>query len=59
MDVDTCDVWADYSLSSIPPGSVSNDGKTVKATIEFLRKENVLQVFVVDGGWKRMIREVQ
>ena len=53
------DEWADWSLASTPAGSDSNAGKTVKATIEFVKHDNALLVFVKDGEERRMIREVQ
>jgi regulation of enolase protein 1 (concanavalin A-like superfamily) len=53
------EAWADWSLATPPEGSVSNGGKTVKATIEFVKHENALMIFVVDGSEKRMIREIQ
>jgi regulation of enolase protein 1 (concanavalin A-like superfamily) len=53
------DVWADWSLASPPAGSSSNGGKTVQASIEFLKHENALMIFVKDGEEKRMIREIQ
>ncbi|KAF2434673.1 hypothetical protein EJ08DRAFT_426179 [Tothia fuscella] len=51
--------YADWSLASTPAVSSSNDGKTVKATIEFEKHANALMIFVRDGKERRMIREVQ
>jgi regulation of enolase protein 1 (concanavalin A-like superfamily) len=53
--------WADWTLSPPSSSSLSNEGKTVKATIEFEKHENALCVFVYDGegGEKIMTREVQ
>jgi len=53
------DGWADWSLASPPSGSVSNGGKTVKATLQFEKHDNALMIFVLNGERKLMVREVQ
>lgn len=51
--------WADWTLSPPPASTLSNGGRTVKATIEFERHGNALMVFVYDGTERVMTREVQ
>jgi regulation of enolase protein 1 (concanavalin A-like superfamily) len=52
------DVWADWSLSTLPLGA--EDGSRVEATLEFEKHENALIVYVREGkNAKRQVREIQ
>lgn len=51
--------WADWCLCHPPASTLSNQGRTVKATIEFEKHGNALCVFVRDGEERIMTREVQ
>jgi regulation of enolase protein 1 (concanavalin A-like superfamily) len=53
------DVWADWSLSTLPPGSDAS-GARVEATFEFEKHANALVVSVQEGkGAKHQVREIQ
>lgn len=52
------DVWADWSLSTMPQGT-EGSGNSVTATIEFEKYGNALKVFIHEGLTKRMVRKVQ